>query len=106
MTRHDAAVSSMSTAAPKNSISMNIPYLSTRRALSRRRFLHGTGVALGLPFLDAMLPAFAAPSNAPAAPRRMLAVCNNLGLLPEKFFPAQDQAGRGYSASPYLEMLQ
>jgi hypothetical protein len=32
----------------------------TKKHLSRRTFLRGTGVALGLPFLDAMVPAFAA----------------------------------------------
>jgi hypothetical protein len=84
---------------------MNAPFVSPR-ALSRRSFLRGTGVALGLPLLDAMLPAFArAASNAPE-PRRMLAICNNLGLLPEKFFPAHDQTGRGYTLSPYLEHLR
>jgi hypothetical protein len=71
-------------------------------------------VALGLPFLDVMRPAFAdaepgadaAPAGgaASAAPRRFLGVCNNLGLLPEEFFPTG--AGRGYKPSPYLETLQ
>jgi hypothetical protein len=72
-------------------------------AFNRRRFLQGAGVALSLPFLDAMRPLFA-EEKAPAKPRRMLAVCNNLGLLPEKFFP--QQAGRGYALSPYLEELK
>ena len=35
----------------------------------------------------------------------MLGICNNLGLLPEKFFPAQTSAGRNYQLSPYLEHL-
>jgi BMFP domain-containing protein YqiC len=34
----------------------------------------------------------------------MLAVCNNLGLLPDYFFPKGN--GRDYKASPYLELLQ
>jgi hypothetical protein len=80
-------------------------FVSTQRAVSRRQFLRGTGVALGLPLLDAMLPAFSrAASNAPV-PRRFLGICNNLGLIPEKFFPAHDQGGRGYQLSPYLEHL-
>jgi hypothetical protein len=33
----------------------------------------------------------------------MFAICNNLGLLPEEFFPAT--AGREYRPSPYLELL-
>ena len=87
-----------------------MPFISTSRALSRRRFLFGTGIALSLPFLDAMNPAFAAVTKTAAnatpggKPRRMFAVCNNLGLLPEQFFP--QQAGRGYTASPYLDLLK
>ncbi len=40
---------------------------------------------------------------AAVAPRRMLGICNNLGLLPEKFFPAD--AGSNYTLSPYLQTL-
>jgi BMFP domain-containing protein YqiC len=81
-------------------------FVSTQRAVSRRQFLRGAGVALSLPFLDSMLPAFAkAPAKgADAKPRRMLGICNNLGLLPDQFFPKQ--AGRGYALSPYLETLR
>jgi BMFP domain-containing protein YqiC len=81
--------------------------ISTQRAVSRRRFLRGAGVAMSLPFLDSMLPAFAragTTSAGKAKPRRMLAVCNNLGLLPDQFFPKQ--TGRGYTLSPYLETLR
>ena len=77
-------------------------FISTKRVCSRRQFLRGTGVALALPFLDAMMPAFARDAKV-LPPRRMLAVCNNLGLVPEKFFP--EQAGRDYKLSPYLEEL-
>jgi hypothetical protein len=83
------------------------PLVITRQAMSRRRFLQGTGVAMSLPFLDAMLPGTArAASSAPAAakPRRMLGVCNNLGLRPDLFFPAD--TGREYTASPYLKILE
>src|SRR5262249_55947081 len=34
----------------------------------------------------------------------VLAVCNNLGLIPENFFP--QEGGRGYKLSPYLELLE
>jgi hypothetical protein len=85
---------------------MNTPYISTRRAFPRRQFLRGAGVALSLPFLEAMRPAFAREVSAGDTPRRMLAVCNNLGLLPEKFFPEAAEAGRGYKLSPYLELLR
>lgn len=78
-----------------------------KQALSRRRFLKGMGVAMSLPMLEAMLPraarAAASPLAPGAAPRRMLGICNNLGLRPDLFFPKG--AGRDYVASPYLELL-
>lgn len=85
---------------------MTSSFVSTRRALSRRSFLRGAGVVLALPLLDAMIPAFAAsaPNSAPAKPRRMLAICNNLGVLPGEFFPKD--TGRDYALSPYLETLK
>jgi hypothetical protein len=42
----------------------------TRKHLNRRTFLRGVGTAVSLPFLDAMVPAFAAPA-ASKAPVRM-----------------------------------
>src|SRR4051794_27147754 len=77
-----------------------------RTALTRRHFLRGAGVALSLPFLDAATPAFAraAPQARRSVPRRMLAICNNLGVLPEHFFPAE--AGFDYPTSHYLSFLQ
>jgi hypothetical protein len=76
-------------------------FVSLRRALPRRQFLRSAGVTLGLPLLDAMRPAFAADKE---APRRMLAVCNNLGLLETGFFPKQ--GGKDYELSPYLALLK
>ena len=83
---------------------MQAPRIVTRRSLGRRTFLRGAGVALALPLLDSMTPAFAAPRQPSATPRRMLGICNNLGLLADQFFP--NDAGRGYTASPYLKLLQ
>src|SRR5881296_795505 len=87
------------------------PFVSTRPALSRRKFLRGTGILLSLPLLDAMTPAFAAAAKRIAAgttpggkPRRFFGICNNLGLLPDQFFPKK--AGRDYELSPYLETLK
>src|SRR5258708_3708170 len=85
-------------------------FVATKRGLSRRSFLRGAGVVLSLPLLDAMLPAFAravvstTAVSPDAKPRRMLAICNNLGLLPEEFFPKA--GGRDYKLSPYLELLK
>src|SRR2546427_11381289 len=87
------------------------PFVSTSPALSRRKFLWGAGIFLSLPLLDAMTPAFAAAAKRIAAgatpggkPRRMFGICNNLGLLPEHFFPKE--SGRDYALSPYLEVLK
>jgi hypothetical protein len=75
-----------------------------QNSLSRRHVLRGMGVALALPMLDAMTPAFARASES-APPRRFFGICNNLGVLPDKFFPAQDSAGLNYKPSTYLEHL-
>jgi hypothetical protein len=82
-----------------------VPFIATH---SRRRFLQGAGVAMALPFLDAMhaTSARAASTSPPAAarPRRMFGICNNLGLRPDLFFPTG--TGREYVASPYLKLLE
>src|SRR5947208_14534871 len=43
----------------------------TKKALSRRTFLRGTGTALALPLLDAMIPSMTAEAQTPAAPERL-----------------------------------
>jgi hypothetical protein len=88
------------------------PFVFTRPSLSRRTFLRGAGIALTLPFLDAMRPTFAgaiaAKVEAAATPggksRRFFGICNNLGVLPQNFFPKT--AGADYKLSPYLEILR
>ncbi len=79
------------------------PYFATRTPLSRRTLLKRAGITLALPFLDVMQPLLAQTKPAPK-PRRMLAICNNLGLLSDYFFPKG--VGREYKPSPYLELLQ
>lgn len=86
---------------------MTMTFLTTPRALSRRSFLRGAGVALSLPFLDAMVPALARSTpgaNAPGSPRRMIAIQTNLGILPQFFWP--EGTGMDYKPSPYLEILK
>jgi len=86
------------------------PFVSTRRALSRRHFLRGAGITLSLPLLESMMPVFAGPTTAEVTrapdgvPRRVFAICNNLGLVPDQFFPTA--TGRDYPLSPYLEILK
>jgi len=86
------------------------PFVSKRKALSRRTFLKGAGIAMALPLLDSMARPFARVARAvdalpgAATPRRMFGICNNLGLLHKEFFPTD--AGRDYTPSPYLKLLQ
>jgi BMFP domain-containing protein YqiC len=95
---------------PNSSYTQHGPFIATRQPLSRRHFLKGVGIGLALPLLDSMLPGFAraASSSSPLAPgakpRRMLGICNNLGLLPDLFFPTG--TGRDYTPSAYLELLK
>lgn len=76
--------------------------------LSRRQVLRGAGVVLALPMLEAMRPLAvrraAAAEKKVAAPMRFLGICNNLGVLPDRFFPTT--VGKGYQLSPYLEELK
>ncbi|MGN6544042.1 MAG: DUF1552 domain-containing protein, partial [Aureliella sp.] len=76
-------------------------------SLSRRLFLRGAGVSLGLPFLDAMRPVFGAAATAAssesAVPRRMVCIQTNQGIMPQFFFP--EKAGRDFELTPYLEKL-
>lgn len=86
-----------------------MPTFLKNSALPRRAILRGMGAGLALPLLDAMRPAVLSASekkldSEAVVPRRMLGICNNLGLLPEKFFP--NEAGPGYALSPYLKTLE
>ena len=79
---------------------MPIPASSAR--LSRRALLRGAGVAVALPWLEAMTPrAFA---QSPTPPRRMMVVYNDMSFMPQLFFPGE--AGPNYQLSPYLELLK
>ena len=79
-------------------------FLALRRPIPRRRLLQGMGVALGLPLLNAMRPAFAAEKVQTAErPRRMLTICNNLGFLSKGFFPAE--SGKDYEISQSLAVF-
>lgn len=76
-----------------------------RQRLDRRTLLRASGVAIGLPFLEAMIPASpAAAKEALAQHPRMLLIGQPLGLYGPNFFP--DQAGRDYTPSRYLKLLE
>ena len=72
-------------------------------ALSRRGFLRGAGVTLALPLLECMSPHSAAAADEGPLAGRMILISNNLGVLPQSFFP--EAAGADYQLSPYLEEL-
>jgi hypothetical protein len=75
--------------------------MSKARELDRRTFLRASGVAMALPFLETMRPAIARATT--PAPRRMVNVCNTLGLYPKSWFPTQ--AGADYETTEYLALL-
>jgi hypothetical protein len=76
-----------------------------RSPLSRRTFLRSSGVCIGLPLLDAMLPVGLGAERKRAAirPKRMLLISRPLGLHGPCFFPKQ--AGKDYEPSRYLKPL-
>ncbi|CAN5914907.1 DUF1552 domain-containing protein [soil metagenome] len=80
--------------------------IATKSHLSRRTFLRGTGAALSLPFLEAMVPAFATRAQAAVgqSPPRFLAMCATLGFHTPFLFPKE--TGADYSLTPYLEPLK
>jgi hypothetical protein len=78
-------------------------HFNFRRSLHRRTVLRGSGVAVGLPWLTAMQPAFAA-RDAAASPKRFVAMTLGLGLVADNLFPAE--AGRDYQPSRYMTTLQ
>ena len=51
---------------------MTRPYMKRSRTIPRREFLRGAGVALALPMLECMRPAFARERS--SEPRRMLVI--------------------------------
>ena len=75
-------------------------YLSHRKHLSRRHFIKGSGVAVSLPMLSAMTPAFSAAKKAPL---RFVAMNAGLGFHSPNFIP--QSGGLDYEAPQYLRKL-
>ena len=75
------------------------------RLLSRRTMLRATGVAIGLPLLDAMLPSGlrAEEKAKKLAPRRMVLISRPLGTHASFLFP--EKAGQDYESTRYLKLL-
>jgi hypothetical protein len=73
--------------------------------IDRRTFLRASGVAIALPYLEAMIPVGAAEvKKARSQPRRMVLIGQPLGMYAPNFFPTG--TGRDYAPSRYLKSLQ
>lgn len=76
--------------------------------LSRRQLLQASGVGLALPLLDSLMPRYAqaaAPNfENDGVPRRMVCICNNLGLHLPHFIP--EGSGYDWKPSRYLKVLE
>ncbi len=78
--------------------------LLNTKTLSRRTFLRGTGVAMALPFLEAMVPSGIRAKGALTEKRRMVAMCQGLGMHGPHLFP--ETAGRVFKSTPYLDVIR
>src|SRR5215471_13838943 len=76
-----------------------------RMSLARRTFLRGIGATLGLPFLDAMVPAFTPSVRAAGASKPRLGfVYIPHGVIMDDWTPAA--AGSGFDYTPILKPLE
>ena len=79
--------------------------LISQKHLPRRAFLRGAGVALALPFLDAMVPAFASPAKtAASSPVRMGFVYVPNGIIETGWLPKT--VGTGFEFNQTMKALE
>src|SRR5437867_2785163 len=77
----------------------------TKKHLSRRTFLRGAGVAVGLPLLEAMIPAATALSQTAASAKpRMGFIYFPHGAIMDRWTPATE--GADFELSPILKPLE
>jgi hypothetical protein len=77
----------------------------TKKHLSRRTFLRGTGASLALPLLDSMVPAGTALAQTPAAPKtRLGCIYIPHGATMDRWTPAEE--GAGFAFSEILQPLE
>src|ERR1700720_3322469 len=77
----------------------------TRKHLSRRTFLGSAGAVIGLPLLDAMVPALGWPQGAARrAPTRLCFVYVPNGMVMQDWTPAAE--GRDFQFAPILRPLE
>lgn len=72
-----------------------------KNRLTRRSVLKSSGVAVALPLLESMTPAFGREIASP--PKRMVLICSTLGLHSPSWFPSHP--GPGYESTEYLRLL-
>jgi hypothetical protein len=78
--------------------------ITLKKHLSRRTFLRGAGISLGLPMLEAMTPALAKAATAGPKAKRFVGVSLALGLHNPNLVPTG--TGRDYVPSRYLNGIQ
>jgi hypothetical protein len=77
----------------------------TRKPLDRRTVLRGTGAALALPVMEAMMPSSSVAAElADAARKRLHVIYTPNGMMMEHWTPAA--TGKGYELTPILEPLK
>src|SRR5512143_1705790 len=77
----------------------------SKRSLPSRSLLRGVGIALGLPLLDAMVPALTPVVRTAANPLRRLGfVYVPHGVIMDQWTPAKD--GAGFEFTPILKPLE
>jgi hypothetical protein len=77
----------------------------TKKALDRRTFLRGAGIAMSLPLLDSMIPALTAATLTPANPAiRMGFVYVPNGIVPRHWVPAA--LGKDFEFMPTMKPLE
>ncbi len=79
-------------------------FFANKIALDRRKFLQGSGVAIALPLLQAMTPAFTRAASTSTSPKRFVAMNAGLGFHTPLLFPKNP--GENYTITPYLEQLE
>jgi hypothetical protein len=77
----------------------------TKKHLSRRTFLRGAGIAVGLPLLDAMVPAGTALAQTAAKPKpHMGFIYFPLGAIMDQWTPASE--GKNFEFPPIIKPLE
>ncbi|HBF16741.1 MAG TPA: hypothetical protein DDW37_03840, partial [Verrucomicrobiales bacterium] len=77
-----------------------------RKMLNRRTLLRGTGVAMSLPMLEAMIPVGRAANRNSKPVKRFVCLSNNYGVYQKAFFPDPTQAGKDYDIPETLKSLE